>query len=191
MVASNDVSQNLDIIAQVPGDMLIRGAEGWERLPTANAGWTLTAQGSDPPAWQAGANAVRLNKTVTQSVIGGDFDPVTWNSAHFDDDDFWDLAFSNRITVPAGVSRMSFTGGVRSETAAPGTVLVVIRDQAGTQIARSQGRGGSDSVSESLATGPIMVTPGDWYELAFFTANFRVIAANLMTFFAAQSERYA
>ena len=190
MPASNDVSQALDIIGQVPGDMLGRAADGWARIPAANARWPLVAQGPDAvPLFRAGVDGVRLSKTINQNVLGGAFDGIIWQSALFDDATFWDAATSNRITVPTGVSRMSFFAGVRAETVATGTVLCVIRDQAATQIARSQERGGADSIGITIATGSIGVTPGDWYELAFFTSVFRVIKANLMTFFAAEVTR--
>ena len=190
MPGSNDVSQNLDIIGQVPGDMLGRAADGWARIPAANLGKQLHAQGPDlVPIFVAGQPGVRLEKTINQNVLGGAFDAVIWNAALFDDASFWPGSNSTRINVPTGVARMRFDAGIRSETNTTGTVLVVIRDQAAVQIARQQDRDGSDSIGLAVSTGSIAVTPGDWYEVAFFTPNFRVLNANLMTFFAAEITR--
>ena len=191
MAAANDVSQNLDIIAQLPGDMLARGVDGWERLAGA-PGFIIVSNGpTEAPEFKAGLDGVRLEKTVGQNVTGGNYDPVTWNSALFDDNSFWDAGNSNRITVPVGVSRMSFTAGLRAATVATGATLVSIRDQGGVEVARSQDRGGSGAVATTVATGSIGVTPGDWYEVAFFTALFRAITADLRTFFAAEVTRAA
>ena len=189
MGAANDVSQNLDIIGQVPGDMLGRGADVWERL-SGPAGYMIISNGpSAAPQFKAGFDGVRLAKTVNQNITAGPFNVITWNNALFDDASFWDSANPNRITVPAGVARMSFNAGVRSETSADGTFLAVIRDQAGTQIARTQERGTADTIGLTVSTGSIGVTPGDWYEVALFTAFFRVLKANLMTFFSAEVTR--
>lgn len=56
MAAVQDVSGSLDIVAQVPGDMLYRGPELWGRIPAADAlpGYVLTfGEGDDFPSWQA------------------------------------------------------------------------------------------------------------------------------------------
>lgn len=189
VAAASDVSTNLDIIAQTPGDMLVRGDDVWERL-FGPAGYIIISNGpTAAPQYKAGRDGVRLKKTVGQNYTGGTFAALTWDQALFDDNAFWSAGNSNRITVPAGVARMSFTAGVRSATVATGTVLAVIRDQAGTQIVRTQERGTSDSISLNVATGSIAVTPGDWYEVAFFTAVFRRVDENLMTFFAAEVTR--
>lgn len=51
----SDVSHNLDIIGQTPGDLLARGTDGWEPVHGGDAGKVLTSQGpNQPPAWTAG-----------------------------------------------------------------------------------------------------------------------------------------
>lgn len=189
VAAANDVSQNLDIIAQTPGDMLVRGVDGWERL-FGEAGFILFASGpTAPPVFKAGQNGVRLQKTVNQSYLAGAFDPILWNAALFDDNSFWDSGNPTRINVPAGVGRMTFTAGWRSDTVAAGTVFISIRDQSGTTIARQQDRDSSDNVAQTVATGSISVAPGAWYDAAVFTASFRALKADLQTFFSAEVTR--
>lgn len=52
----SDVSQNLDVIGQKPGDILARGISAWTRVPGSTAGRVLTSQGPTlPPVWAAPA----------------------------------------------------------------------------------------------------------------------------------------
>ena len=51
--ARDVMSESLDIIAQKPGSLLVRGAEFWQALLPGPAGYVLTSQGPDAvPAWQ-------------------------------------------------------------------------------------------------------------------------------------------
>jgi hypothetical protein len=50
---ANDVSQNLDIIGQVPGDILWRDTDRWNRLPKGSAGQVLIIDATTGfPVWQ-------------------------------------------------------------------------------------------------------------------------------------------
>lgn len=52
----SDVSQNLDIIGQTPGDTMARAAEGWEAVAGGETGQVLTSQGPDQkPTWAGAA----------------------------------------------------------------------------------------------------------------------------------------
>jgi len=52
----SDVSKNLDIIGQMPGDILARGPINWTRVAGGTVGQVLTSQGPDvPPAWEPSA----------------------------------------------------------------------------------------------------------------------------------------
>lgn len=53
MATKIKVTESLDSIAQVPGDLLIRGSDGWERIPGGDAGKVLTSNGQDSlPTWE-------------------------------------------------------------------------------------------------------------------------------------------
>lgn len=189
MVDSNDVSQNLDIIAQVPGDMLARGAGGWERLAVANPGWQLFAQGTPAaPVFVAGQHQVHLEKTIVQNQLAGVMTPIIWDAATFDDANFWDPANPTRINVPANVSRMNFTGGWFSATVHGGPVSLSVRGSGGVGVAMVQRTGGGD-VKQVVSTGPMDVIPLDWCELGVFGTGFHAIAASPLTFFTAEISR--
>lgn len=191
MVQSNDVSQNLDIVAQVPGDMLGRAVDGWARIPAASLGWALHAQGPGlVPIFVAGQPGVRLEKTISQNALNAVTTAIIWNAATFDDAGFWSAGEPTRITVPNGVSRMTFTAGWFSNTSNASDTLIFIRDQAGVGWANQHGATAS-VVRQAVTTGPVPVTPGDWFDAAVFPASTRLIGAGLNTFFAAEVVRAA
>lgn len=52
MAAVNDVSKSLDVVAQVPGSILVRTASIWTGLPPGPADYVLTSTGpGSPPIW--------------------------------------------------------------------------------------------------------------------------------------------
>ena len=191
VAAANDVSQNLDIIAQVPGDMLVRGIDGWERLPGPELYQVLLGQGAgEAPIFAAGMPAVRLAKSVPQAILASTTTPLDWETETFDDADFFDPAQPTRITVPAGVSRMSFNGGLRSNSAGASFIIIFVTDQAGNVVAYNGGDPGT-SIRLAVSTGPVAVAPADWFELNVF-ANFAITALDhLATFFSAEVTRAA
>lgn len=53
MATKIKVTESLDSIAQVPGDLLFRSVDGWERIPGGNAGEVLTSNGQElAPSWE-------------------------------------------------------------------------------------------------------------------------------------------
>jgi hypothetical protein len=52
MAAVTDVSNLLDALGQVPGDILVRGDTWWERLPVGAPGQVLTVQPDSKLAWE-------------------------------------------------------------------------------------------------------------------------------------------
>ena len=53
MAARSDVSKNLDVLAQTPGDMLVRGPKFWTFISAGTPGQVLTSQGPDAiPTWE-------------------------------------------------------------------------------------------------------------------------------------------
>jgi len=67
---AKQVSQNLDVLGQIPGDTLYRGEAIWQRLPAANAGQVLALQGSPPyPAWVQGQGPALILDTVASGGV--------------------------------------------------------------------------------------------------------------------------
>lgn len=55
MTARRDASEGLDLLAQLPGQMLVRGADYWQPLPWGTNGQVLTSKGpNETPEWTAG-----------------------------------------------------------------------------------------------------------------------------------------
>lgn len=51
MPAMMDISELLDAIGQLPGDMMFRGPDWWTRIPAGNLGDILTMSADDTPLW--------------------------------------------------------------------------------------------------------------------------------------------
>lgn len=55
VAVQNDVSTALDVIADLPGSMLVRGVNGWQAILSGPAEYVLRSQGEDlPPIWSPG-----------------------------------------------------------------------------------------------------------------------------------------
>lgn len=187
----NAVSTNLDILGQVPGDMLARGPEDWTRIPGAALGSVLTSQGpNELPAWKAAGSQVRLVKSTTQSAPASAITVINWNSAGFDDDAFWDAGTPGRITVPAGVARINLTGGWFSDTSAAASSSIFFRDSAAA-VVTGQRIDGALFIRQQIASGPLAVSEGDWFELAVQPSLTKTIGAGMRTFFAAEVTKAA
>ncbi len=185
MAAANDVSQNLDIIAQAPGDILVRGPTAWTRVPAAEAGRILTAQGPAAlPEWRANPPFVRLLKTTGQLVLGGQETVLTWASIDEDDGGWFDPAEPTLITVPSPVSRILIAAGARSDDVTTGEFAVFIRRVGATKVAMNQ------TLTDGAATTEVFsffqnTSPGDRFEVGVFTDLDRNISASALTFFSA------
>lgn len=186
---ANDVSQNLDIIGQAPGDMLARGPDQWTRVPGAAAGWMLFSQGAAvPAAWAAGQPAARAVKTIGQTVGASAETVLTWQTTDFDDDNLWSGASPTVLTIPTGWTRATITAGIRSSSSVvDGFALNIVRGD-GARFAgfAAQENGG---IQATCTTGPIPVTPGHTFEARVFTTFGRTFDADPRTFLAAQRDQ--
>jgi len=90
MGLAQDISKNLDVLGQVPGDTLYRGQTMWQRTPVGTPGQVLALLGTPPaPAWVPGQGPYMVAETTAVANVidiqGLDFSSVRgvtldWNS---------------------------------------------------------------------------------------------------------------
>lgn len=115
-----------------------------------------------------GARAVR---TATLSITSGAEANITWQSTDLDTDSIWSAGAPTRVTVPAGVTKVRVTGGVRWASSSVGTSRMAGIVKNGATIPGNSFSGGAPSgtsAGHSLDTGVIAVTAGDYFELRVF-----------------------
>jgi len=70
MGLAQDVSKNLDVLGQMPGDTLFRGETIWQRLPVGLAGQAMALAGTPPaPAWVPGQGPYLLAEVTPVSGV--------------------------------------------------------------------------------------------------------------------------
>lgn len=99
-----DVSQNLDILGQVPGDMLGRDETTWARIAGGPAGNSLVSNGPDKlPSWQplGGGAGGQVMTNLSELAVSG--------SAHASKGMYFDPTIA--LTISGGLVRFDATSG--------------------------------------------------------------------------------
>lgn len=119
-------------------------------------------------AGQPGA-LLRLTAASTQTIPDATPTAVTWDSIQYDDLSFWSGGNPSRITIPAGVTRVRITGGIRWTASGTGERKLKVRSNGGTYEANSiwgSDDRPSDASGDATITSPILeVTAGQYFEL--------------------------
>lgn len=160
------------------GDLIVRGASADERLAVGADGQVPVADAASPTGikWDtpaaggaaAAMEGVRLEKNVLQASTTGEV-AVIWQTEVFDDNGFADLGANNtRITVPAGVTRVSLVAGLDTASTSFTTLAMSITKNGGgipgvAFIQSSAAFSGSKGVI--VSTGILDVVPGDYFEV--------------------------
>jgi hypothetical protein len=95
---------------------------------------------------------------------------------------FWDVANPDRITIPPGVTVMSFSAGMMQDGPAGGQTLAGIIAPTGFKYARNDGFMGGQHGS-ACHTGPVTVVPGDIWKARFYVSAGAGNLAPWTTFF--------
>lgn len=118
---------------------------------------------------------------ANQVIPGSSTTDVTWPTPELDTAGFFNPAQPDRITIPDGVTRMSFNGGTRTDTVTAGIQLTLIRRiSSPTKTLCSQGQ--DEKGGQVCSSGPVAVQPGEQYALACFVNPGDTIIAE-QTFF--------
>lgn len=190
MAAVQDVSNSLDIIAQEPGDVLTRGADRWAPVAGKAQGAFLVASAPGQPAtWEKNAPAplcgARLVRTSSFTAPFGSVINPSWQTADFDHKGMFDPGNPTRLTIPAGVSFAELTFGADTSSGGNGAFAVGIVNQSGAVFGNVEYQLESSGAGQ-CTTGPIPVTPGDWFQSYIFSAVSRTITAQPRTYFSAK-----
>lgn len=138
-------------------------------------------------------NAVMVRKAADQTTADYTAAPaVAWDQEVYDDGGWHDNSVANtRLTVPSGITRCRVGGNVFiTDLAATDRVIAFLRKGGSSSFDGFTGNlfwhGSATSGSVSVASGPIPVTAGDYFELYLF-----ITTDNSVTIVAAQSNFWA
>jgi hypothetical protein len=179
------LSQALDLIGSAAhGDLLFRGASGWQRLAAGTSGQFLKTLGAGAdPAWDTpsgGAGGSFRGALVTRAAqqSGANYSGVVaiaWDSEVYDTDGIHDPVTNNtRLTVPSGVTKVRLQANVdmTSVTASSDTVVFINKNGATfTGTPRQRLNAGVTVPSHNIATAVVTVSAGDYFELVLFSAD--------------------
>ncbi len=147
------------------GEIGATGATG----PTGAAGATGPTGPQGEPGVAEGA-LVTLAAASTQSIPNATPTAVAWDLFQYDDSAFWDAGSPTRLTIPAGVTRVRLSAGIRWTPNATGNRKLKIRgNPAGVydadSIWASDDRPADDSGDATVVTPIIKVAEGDYFEV--------------------------
>jgi len=112
-----------------------------------------------------------VQKFSNQSITANVSTAITWDDPILQTVPILFPAQPTRLVVPAQTTVVSLTACVRSVGLVNGIKQLVIANQAGKLIAGTQEQS-NQRATLSCSTGPIVVTPGDWFRaIVFFGAN--------------------
>lgn len=128
---------------------------------------------------------VRLRKSSNQTLTTAVAADLTWQTEDYDTNDFHDgVTNTERITVPAGISRMRFVAGVEFASNSTGRRSVEIIKNNTDTVARSSTDGVTGAATNvELSTGVIDVAENDFFEVSALQAS----GGNLDVVFAEQT----
>lgn len=146
----------------------VAGATG----PAGATGAAGAVGPTGPAGAPASANGAVLGLTAAsvQSIADAADATVTWDLFYFDDLAFWDPVAPTRLTIPAGVTRVRLSAGIRWTPNATGNRKVRIRGnpagvyEANAIWAADERDSGADGDC-TLNTGILIVAAGDYFEV--------------------------
>lgn len=162
-------------------------------IVTAGTGATglkvsLVTRSSGGVVAEGAARGVRLSITSDQTLDPFVEETVVWAVEDFDDANMADLVANNtRITVPAGVTRISLVAGAAFNNNGTDCFLSIRKNGDTDSIAQMRAdQGGSGRIM--CATGILDVTAGDYFEAVVQQAGGADLSAVNATFFSAKIE---
>lgn len=143
------VSESLDVITQTIGATLVRGPERWTAGPLI------------PPTGKLSTRAV-MSADKALPASGQIF---AWDAAPINELQAWSSPQASRLTVPASITRVELGFIFTATGGAAGNVAANIYKN-GQIIAAQSASSGYAGYNLCVLTGPIDVTPGDYFEAA-------------------------
>jgi len=124
-----------------------------------------------------------VQRTAGQGIAINTETAIIWQTPIIQTVPIWNAATPTRLVVPTGVQIVNLKGSVRSAAAVNGTQFLLIRNQAAALLG-AQSVTQNATVNLQCETGPIYVTPGDWFDLRVFLGAAGTISGVVQTWFA-------
>lgn len=118
-----------------------------------------------------------VQRTSGQVITSGGNRVITWQLPIIQTVPIWSAGAPTRLTVPTNVNIVTMKASIASLAAVNGAQIIFIQNQAGVLVAATtvtQNAG----VNSQCDSGPIYVSPGDWFECYVFWGANGTVAAN-------------
>lgn len=132
---------------------------------TANGTWALNA------VIATSFSGCLVTRSTNQTIGNNSATAMSWDTEVYDTGAWHDGGAATRLTVPAGVSKVRVGGGLNWNSAGGGSTprnLIIKKNGSGFagQPSQVENMGATDGfVPMNVVSGPIDVTPGDYFEL--------------------------
>ena len=123
-----------------------------------------------------------VQRNTGQAIAATTETAITWQSPIIQTVPIWNAATPTRLVVPTGVNIVRLSASVRSAAAVNGTQFLLIRNQAAALLGASSVTQNA-TVNLNCDTGPIYVTPGDWFDCRVFLGAAGTISGVVQTWF--------
>jgi len=124
----------------------------------------------------------RVTRTSNQAILGATETPITWQNADIQTVPMFNAGTPTRLTVPTNVNIVSVQAGVRSVASVASPHFLIIRNQASV-IYAAISTAYTGAVNLTVDSGPIYVTPGDWFDCRVYFGGAGSVQAVPQSFF--------
>ena len=121
-------------------------------------------------------------RTAGQAIGAGAETAIIWQQPIIQTVPILNPATPTRLVVPTNVNIVNITASVRSTAAVASPHFLIIRDQA-AQIKAAISTAYTGAVNLTCQTGPIYVTPGNWFDMRVFFGGAGTVQAVPQTTF--------
>jgi len=104
----------------------------------------------------------RVQRTSAFAIAAGADRTIFWQTPIIDTAGAWSVTHAERLTIPVGVEIISFSVGAYVTGGVSGAFQVGVKDKSGAIIGTSV-MSTTATKGNTTFTGPLNVTPGDWY----------------------------
>ena len=124
-----------------------------------------------------------VQRSTNQAIPAGIETALSWDNPIVQTVPILNAAQPTRLTVPANTTIIELVGKIHTVAATNGGHILIIRNQANELIAVQQETSNA-SVGLTINSGPISVSPGDWFRLLVFFAAAGTVRGAKQTGFA-------
>lgn len=166
--------------------LAVSSADYFQLDPVANIAADNYGNWGQIEALDAATKYALVYKSGTQALSAGTTTTITFDSEAADTNGFHDNVTNNsRLTVPSGVTRVRISANIQTSVFTGQSVMVFLKNGATfAGIPRQEGDAGTNQAKPMNAISAILeVTPGDYFEVQFFTTAASTIQSGNDTWF--------